>query len=273
MYPPTNYITKVIGLTLIELIISLLISCTIFYVIDKVYLACALVQQRAGALAQLQETGLLTTQILTRSLHAAGFNGCTNIKTNAAWLNHTDFNLSPTHVVTAYRDKKMLPGTQGFSVWYAGSKNTLLLQNTVDKNILEIAADLLLHRHDVILITNCITTEIVQVSEIKKNFRMNRILLKQPLTFFYPKNALVYIINQDNFYLRDTGRRNGGQALIALEHKDIFQRESEWLTGINNMQIIKQGALIGIQLSLSNTAGGKDLPWYIDADLRNELTN
>jgi len=269
---------KQIGFSLIELLITLVISVTVISGLFSIYLNTRVSQELTQANAQIQETGRFALEYLTRDIRMIGYNGCSSknspiisIKANNLPLNYDPFEhqligfdiKANWYVGTLFENASTLHdrpklGTSALLISRMENLGAPLIQsqiNAADDLIIETqsATQLNLKQDDILSITDCINTDIFSLSQspiinadITSLLHSSDTNTLSALSKLYQQNAYVAKYQSHFYFVGDTQRTNQtGEKIYALYQADIDYSSSptsyvvnEIIEGVENLQLL-----------------------------------
>ncbi len=265
------------GMTLIEIFLGLILGSMILNNLFEIYLATTKNQMWLVSLNKVQENMRMATQLLTNDIHKAGFSGC--LKKNSINLtNHTVLNLD--HHIAPYEPIEKKHNTDGISIWYAKTLVSLLSQSMKNKNILVTKKSDVISKRTIMLITDCLTADVIEIEHKESHAGEDKLYLNQPLHKLYDKNSELWVLYQANYFIADTGRKNNDKKPIySLYQKNRYGEKIEVIEGIDYMKITFfpdtvslnnriQSVSIKLRMVSSLTSQVKK-QWYLYLGLRN----
>jgi len=224
------------GMSLIELMISLLLSSLLIIVAIGLLFAVKRSHHYAMALATLQQRGRIASHVLTQTIMQAGYVGCGNLATGLPI--HT----SQASGATTINNTNAISGTDDTVTvaMMASTKTVPLLQPVKHNRQLLVGQGQIIKAKDILLVSDCAKGDIIKIDAVQKHKQPKSLSLTAyaPLTDEFDTDAMVGPLRIIKFYVADTGRVNGrGQPILALYEKDQLGRRQEIVTGVNAMTI------------------------------------
>lgn len=210
-----------IGLTLIECMLALLLSSIIFSGI--LTLALTLKKNMALQMAwmSIQDNSRTSMQLLQHAIRAAGYRGCSSL---------------PIGSVEPYHH----PNGDGITIRSVDTANVTLINTMSDNHTLHLTGSTTFKNTDNLVITDCTTTEMFNMrSQSTKSDGSTMVLTEEPLNHRYPIHSEVSRLRVDSYYIAKTTRENAnGTPVYALYHEDSHARKSELVEGVDDMKIL-----------------------------------
>ncbi len=265
-----NVIKKIIGFTLIELMLGVALSALIMIYLITIYLAVLQNQNSQIALSTLKENSEILSPLLLSAIHGAGYMGCARLTDDFPLSNKTDYQLTAKNRVVV-QDDTLITRQASFHM-------AMLSKNMQDKSIFYLTKMVEnLSQGDIVLISNCKTADIAKVKNILSLVNgSQRIMTESPLSVLYSANTEVRKLEINTYYIAATNRKNArGELIYALYVKNFQQEKIEKLEGINAMKI-------KVDKNLNDEISGLSFkfilsslnyflvekPWYLYASMR-----
>lgn len=215
------------GITLIELMISLIISFFLLNSVIAIYLAAQKNKQAQEALMTLQENGRLVAELMTASIRAAGYIGCAR---------NQDFPIIIK--LKPYDDVEKKPHSDGITIVRASYSKAKLLSQMKHLTTLQVAASALFSQGNKIIISDCKTAEIAMVKKSMQYKGIQVIETTQPLNKLYTEKAELYLLEIDHYYIAETERKDRkGLPIYALYKKESDAHKLELVEGVSDLKI------------------------------------
>lgn len=235
------------GMSLIELMISILLASIVSTALFRVYLNIKVFEQTQLALSRMQEHARLVTMILQREIRLAGYWGCRRHLDSAGRINHAN----DIRVYQAMNNhwRPQLPNTAPntsktesdiVAVMHLTNHSNHLLQSMNDQQHLVVSNARRFKPMDLLMIANCEQSESFIATEIKPLSKINgQIVTTQTLlSKRYSANTYVSQIVRNYFYIKQTSYKNAqGQAIDALFEKTINGQVEELVPGIQRLKV------------------------------------
>ena len=226
------------GLTLIELMFALLLSCFCMAVLTKTYLATHRHQRFIQAVNTFQDDVRIAIFFLQTAIHSAGYTGCGFLSEEIMIIPKDNIVLNQYNRISTYQTKEMKPNSEGFSVTHTSFAKNQLQEKMVQSNQLIVSTDVTFAVNDAIVINDCVHAEIFIIQNIL-NQGNRQILMSAPLHYLYKKNTELSRLEFNAFYVGKTERTQpDGSPLYALYSKDNAGRKQELVANISEMKIL-----------------------------------
>jgi type IV pilus assembly protein PilW len=228
-----------IGMSLIELMVSLTLSILILMGLSAIYLASAKNHLSEAALQNIQQNTRITFQLLQGSLRQAGNVGCAKLQNDFPVTTSQPYNITEDNFIQPYWGSEIKSGTDAFTVRFANALGGSLIKPMEVANTLQITASPKIAIGDILLISDCQTAEILTVQQVSVASDGTQIILTDKnLTKIYKENAEVNEFEMNTFYISKTSRKDSsGKAIYALYMKDKTSHATELTEGVSSMQI------------------------------------
>lgn len=253
------------GFTLVEIMVSLLISLVLLNGVIQIFLSSKQTYRFGEAVSRLQESGRFAIDIMARDIRMAGYQGCADLSSvplsiiskapptnnlnqdavqgweydGSAWAPSSP--ARPNDVAA-----KALADSDVFSIQHAQDQGIQLTGNMTPNNAnIQIASDTIgIEKDDILIISDCesadiFTTEGVSSGSGKKTIsHPSSVNISNKLSKSYGTEAKVYAFAWHVYFVGDTGRKNSrGQNIMALFRRDIDGNIEEVVEGVENMQV------------------------------------
>ncbi len=258
------------GLTLVEILLAIILCMALLEVLFQIYVACEQADKVQQKFLLWQENSLTSMRVLTQHLSAAGYFGCASFSSDFPFVNHTQIQLDEKN--------KIIAGDHAVTIWHAAPAVALVRDSMKSLSSLEADEIKEIEPNTIMLITDCKTTELFQVKEVKVllNQRM-RIVVKKKLNKKFSKDSQLLPLEIDTFYLNNKGEGN------ILFLKNELNEEKELIDGISEINlhydVLQNGRIVtknADSISLDDLIKGVSVKlkqenayWYIYAALRN----
>ena len=204
-------IHHIIGMTLIELMLSMALSIFIIGTLSSVYIITQKNYQYQAAFTSILENGRTAIAILQYHVGYAGFTGCAVLPEQA--LKGTDHTIRVLH---------------------GDPVNNALMQDMQYTDHLFISPKPLYKKNDWMMISDCHDTAFFQIDHISQYQGIQRLQLLNALKKRFLKPAEVSRYRVNTFYTGKTGRKTrfGGE-VSAMYVENIRHRTTELVEGID----------------------------------------
>lgn len=220
---------KINGITLVELMISLVIGLILISLLFKIYITAHRSYQLQTDLNYIRHGADRTIAVLSSELKQAGYIGCLKLNNDFPDIDYSSYHLNANNKIEIH-DHMLV-------VQHASYQHAMLL-SMQSVNILLANRDVLFSTGDYVIISDCNHAELMQIKSIKQNAQYQFIESVKPLQHSYNQTAELSLFIVNRFYIADTHRRyTNGQPIYALFIKDIHQQTSEVVEGVHNMDI------------------------------------
>ncbi|MCP5161134.1 MAG: PilW family protein [Hahellaceae bacterium] len=265
-----------VGLTLVELMVSLALSSILIAGVFSLYLDSRGTDRMGTALARIQESGRFASEFMAKDIRMAGYQGCADPNsvgmniiaknpptlnfansamrgyevTNTSWANGTEFD--NTSIET-----RALIGSDVIAIQRATSADTQLTGNmgVVNANIQITDNALGLKAQDIILISDCEFADLFRATNVSSSgtkvtiAHSNSQNTSNFLSKAYDTSAKILRFSSTVYFVADTGRDDlAGNPIYALYRQSDNLLNSaysaasfdiqELVEGVENMQIL-----------------------------------
>lgn len=227
------------GITLIELMISIILSMFILSSVTAIYLAIQKSLNSQSALMNIQENIQVVVELLSSSIRTAGYIGCAKLSGDFPILAYPPFIITEDNRVTSYKNSEIKKGSDAISVIYASVSKSRLVKNMREQNILYISSETRFSKGDILLVSDCVTAEIFTVKEVSTNKdNIQFIETERPLNKYYSENSELSFFESNKYYIGETGRQDSkGFPIYALYMKDIALHKTELVENLIDMKV------------------------------------
>jgi type II secretory pathway component PulJ len=213
------------GHTLPEMMIGLFISLLLITGAWEIYLAAEKSSCAAARVQAKEEKMQLLSSLVRKSLHMAGFAGCMRFPVRENFIETTT-------------DPAAIAATDVLTVWHAAATGALLAKRMRGKSVLYVQAGLVLHPSDSLVISDCLSGEVVKIKNILPAGKMDKIILQAPLQRLYPVNTEILRLERETFFVGSTSRVDEkGNTVTALFLRNLQGEKNEIVEGITGMRI------------------------------------
>lgn len=264
------------GFSIVELMITLVISIAITTGLFSIYLNTRLSQELIQANAKIQESGRFALEYLKRDIRMISYKGCSSNKQKIIKVKASNFPANYNsyeqeivgfdiktdwHINTQFEEASTLVvrpkiGTSAFLISRMASIGTPLTQSQLNKTdplIIDTQSNLNLKQDDIVYISDCFNTDLFSLSAhpITSNNALTLLHstdtnLVPELSKVYQKNAYIAKYQSYFYFVGDTQRMNKtGDKVYALYQADINYSVSptrysvnELIEGVENLQIL-----------------------------------
>jgi len=298
---------KQVGFSLVELLVTLIISVTVISGLFTIYLNTRMSQQFTQASAEIQENGRFALEYLSRNIRMIGYNGCSSknpptISINAKNLSqHYDpfkheligFDIKDNwHVGTLFENVSALHnrpkvGTSALLISRMVNIGAPLIQplnHKTDPLIIEtqLATQLNLKQDDIMYISDCNHGDIFSLSHLPIINGESTSLLHSidtntlsALSNLYQENAYVTKYQSHFYFVGDTQRINkAGDKIFALYQVNIDYSSSptsyvtnELIEGVENLQLLYGEVLSNKNIRYAESYDVQDMTKVISIQL------
>ncbi len=258
------------GFTLVEIMISMLLGLIIVAGIGKIFIGSNQSYRLQEALSRIQENGRFAITYLEQEIRPAGFQGCPNLSAvkpnilaDLVALNSVTFQTAVIGYDFDGTDTSQPSGaisnTDIINIQRAGGCGAKVTKvgDPATANIkVEYSASCNFEEDDVLIVTDCKTTDIFSVTNTPENNKgttdgvewqnlthANSDNRENFLSKEYDENAEIYKFDNRNFYIK-----NNDFGIPSLFQKHLNDDEDELIEGIEDMQIT-YGLKIGNSLT------------------------
>ena len=226
-------------MTLIECMLALTLSTFMVSCLFEMYLAVENHRSFQDNLISMKENAELISQLMAHHLRNAGYAGCAKLTNDFPINNHLTIDISEKSKIQSDNEKDIKPETDGLLIWHANKLNGLLTQKILNNSVLYVGSKDTFSPNDRLLISDCKQADVIT---IKKSVLLSdgtqKINSMQKISHVYGKNSEIHRIEQEHFFIGDTGRLNDErQPIYALYEKDNDEHKSELVEGVEALHI------------------------------------
>lgn len=232
-----------VGITLIELMISLTISFLILTLLTTLYITSQQNLSLQIAINTIQENAQAALNLMRNDIHNAGLIGCARLTSDFPLINHTNI---------IFNTNNRISGTNhSITIRHAGLMSNNLIQAMNDDISLYIS-----NNHykmgDVVILSDCQSAEIFQITKIEStNNHSAKIIFSTPLARRFDQTAELRLLEINTYAIHPTSRTNTvGKLISALYLQNIKNRNNELIEGIDALEmkytIIHAGAIMTV---------------------------
>lgn len=203
-----------LGISLIEVMISLLVSTCMLSFLIELYLTSQQSYQLQVKIKQKQDSAQLAIAILKDEIRQAGYIGCPRLS--------NDFPLQSFNDYAVTEENKIVGNEMQIVVRHANRLHVQLENLSNDHTQLKTTKEVHFSQNDLLLISDCTHGEIFLAKDIKVN-SAQWITSDKPLVYSYHESAEVSRFEMNTFYVSKN----------KLYLKDIHQRVSELMANLS----------------------------------------
>lgn len=212
---------KITGITIVELLISLMISVFIVMGLTSMYWLTQKYFRLQAALVSLTENSHIAEQLWMTVLRSAVYNGCFKMKKIS---------------ITPYYSDEIKPGTDAITIHYADTDGDDLLFDMKEYNAMYTTSSKKFSINDDIMITDCESVEFFKVKNVFISSKKQKIISDKPLKKLYKIYSQVNTYQHESYYIARTHRHDKYHQIIdALYRKNDYK--TEMIEGISDMKI------------------------------------
>ena len=221
------------GFTLIELMVSIVLTMFILSGITEIYLITQRHMEYRSSLQRIQENAQVVISLLSAQIRMAGFVGCPKFTRRLPFRNHTSLDVTNENKLTLYN------GTGGFIVWHADKLGALLYSTMRNHSEIDIQSKLSFSSGDIVILSDCQKVEIVQIDKVVHlSEGKEKIITKTPLDKLYGKNSELIKLKRLAFFVDKTERQSSAHVpRYALFMQDERGRKNELVEGVDQMKV------------------------------------
>jgi type IV pilus assembly protein PilW len=257
-----NFHNKQTGLTLVEILVALVISLFLLGGIVQVYLGHKSSYRFSDASSRIQENGRFSIDSITTDVRMAGFFGCVDIRTNSDLVqNHLDdsvwnpeiydfINQPPVELAGGGINNSDSIIVRGSRAGQSSLSATLPLPGS---DPIQVTGSTVFSDNDIVLITNCWTTDIFQATTASldagtgvttlshsvgsgspgnKTLNLNGGIANNLDSAYSAYNSSVYVLQSVTYTIQDSASGSGEPALWRQVNSDA---PVELIEGVEQM--------------------------------------
>lgn len=221
------------GLSLIEVMISLSISLVLLMILLHLYLQNRQSINYQNKMVQLNHEVTITSALIREDIHQAGYMGCPKLTKDFPIVNHTKIIFDSSHALRIDVKNHLV-------IQHAQLKHAILYAVLEDGKSLRVSRNKLFKIGDILLISDCMRTEIIQVLKVTQHHGMQEIMLNHALHYKFSQYAEVARLSQHDYFLQSN----------HLYVQTIKQRVM-LMSDVDQFDIYSKDRIISIQLSIT----------------------
>lgn len=250
MFNKKNYY---IGFTLIELMITLVITSFLLTFIVKIFLGMEASYSTQVALNTLEENANMFNQLIEPIVNASGYIGCPRLTEHFPLVNHTEYLYTSANKLELASDVDAKENTQVLVVRYSEVKHVDLLKDMRSLSVLYLTKGDSFSKDDIVIISDCKNADMFVIKEnVELQDGTQKMFSKQNLSKLYKRNSSIMLYRENTYLISETGRKNSqGLPINALYVKDIDHRKMELLEGVESMHLTLDRKGAGVAFALT----------------------
>lgn len=222
---------KTKGVTLIELMLALTMSMMGLSIIITIFIAAQKSYLIQSDLSHIQETARTVTALFTSVIQRAGYIGCARLTEVFPLANSTPYEINS-------KNKMVIEKGNEITIRNASVLHANLIENMQSLSEIETTSSPHFSVGDVLLVSDCQSADIFQVDKILPYKNHQIIIPKYPLMNKYKNNSEVSFLEINTYFVDKTKRKSlSGKPIYALYSRDIHNQKTEWVDGIDQMQM------------------------------------
>jgi type IV pilus assembly protein PilW len=264
-----------LGVTLIELILSMTMSFLIIILLGNIYLVSQKNLAVQAALNSIHENAQFALHFLQAEINNAGFIGCARLTEAFPIINHTNYDFNVNN--------KIIGAGSTLSIRHASLAVNSLTRNMTDNTTLYLQSDNLHYRAgDILIVSDCRTAEVFQINQIEllDNHSLKMTALT-PLNRLYDTTAELRHLEINTFFIKNSPNKDqNGKFIPSIYLQNIKTHQKELIQGVTKLQftydVENAGELItvnadqvtdwsklkAIHIQLDLTANPLNKTWY-----------
>jgi Tfp pilus assembly protein PilW len=226
-------------MTLIELMLSLILTGLILNSVSVIYLATMKNHAAEAAMQTIQQNSQVTFELLTQAVHSAGHVGCAKLNNALNLIADPKNKIMLANRIEAYQGAEVKAGTNAFTVRQASPITNSLIAAMSTDNKLHVSASPRFAVGDVLFISDCQHKEIFTVQALLlANDQTQYIVADRNLSHRYNESAEVSQYEINTYYIAKTSRKDiNGREINALYLKNRKGYKTELVEGVDSMLI------------------------------------
>lgn len=232
------------GVTLLEMMLSLLLSMSLLMMLTTIYLATVKNNSAQIAYTTIQENGRLAMQILFRHIHAAGYIGCARLTEDFPLQNYLQYSLQSNNKITGTESEITLKS--------ASIESAYLQQSMSNVSVLLLSSNVHFKRNDIVVISDCKSAEIFQIKSIETvSAGSQKMITQMPLHKQYDQYAEVSLFEENHYFVADTKRVDStGKIIKALFQRNYHGHNVELVEGVEQLRfdydVLRNGVIFRV---------------------------
>jgi len=230
-------VKNISAFTLLELIISLALGLLIVSMLIQFYLQEQDQNRYEMQLSRMLENASLATHVLHDEIQNAGYVGCPRFSNSLSITNNLPgFEFTPDNIIKGIHDDAL--DSDQIIIRRASERTTSLLEDGTGSILIAEGAPLY-QTNDALLISDCKSLELFQVSGLSKSSSRQLLTTKQALANNYSKGAEISSIIFEKYFVRGLPYKDKqGDTLYGLYREDLITHHIQPLVdGIEKMKI------------------------------------
>lgn len=215
------------GLTLLEVMLSLVLGLLIISFLLEIYVASMRSQQLQNALMELVEKNRLIEKNIGHAIHSSGYVGCMQLS-HANALTSTKINLTPESSITG--------DDHSFTVQYA-QNDVIQIDAIKYPDVIMLSDEKIIEPGQELLIADCFHSELIVVDHVSHTKNQQNIYLSSPLQFIYTPQVEIASIQKNHYFVKQTGLLyEDGTPIYALFIKNSLGTGA-LIDGVHSMNV------------------------------------
>jgi len=267
------------GLTLVELMVAMALGLVILIGVVYVFAGSRASYRHQESYSAVQESGRIALELMGRDLRMAGHTGCGNL----GFLRHVSapVNNPPLEADVSFDDATAITGTDNVAgtpdlvTLVAGSADFTTLTSMPSPNEMEltsVAALGTVNPGDLLLLSDCVWTEVVVVQAVAGN----TITLNPPPTQQYRPGTVVmrrewiqYTVNPATRELQRNGVAIAGSVTDMQLRYGVGDTTRSATNYVTNPTAVTPTSIVAIKVDLTIADGNVNRPFSTTVTLRN----
>ncbi len=269
-----------LGLTLIEVMVSMVLSLLLLSILFDAYRAAKRSESWQLALYRLQDQGKAASAHLSTAIHQAGYIGCGKLTADFPLYAPSQYSISNENKLISYRENEM-------TLRYAAATHANVAVPMKNRHVIVTTTNVSFGRHDMLIIADCKSADIFAVAAVSIIKDKQKIFSMTPLHRQYNETAEIFHLENNTYFVAPTKRLDQENKVIyALWMQDGKGHQRELVEGVRNMQLtytvyqngkwveVKSSAVHewskvkGVAITLDLAQGVLHKKWYVYAALR-----
>lgn len=242
-----------------------------------IYVASEKNNRIRSALSTIQDNETNAISLLNRGLHQAGYIGCAHLSDHFPVIPYQDYSI--------HSNNKLIGNENELTVRFMDYFTVIL--KDIRHSIIYTTNEVKFSAGDILIISNCRQAEIFEVHSNFITSFYQKIIPKYPLQLPFYGYAEIGRLIINRYFIAKTKRTDlYGHPIYALYVRDIHERKTELVEGVNQMQLtylvktnnrlmdvaansINDWAkVVGVNINLTLVSSSLKKHWYSDVALR-----
>lgn len=256
---------KQYGVTLIEMMISMVIGLVMISVISQLIIVVRRTAELQSEIFQVMQKSSHLSALFKAQIKRAGYAGCSRISAENSLL--------PAGKYAINVNNRIVGSDHELTIRYMDYKTEALLRDMSNNSVLMLSASVNMHPNEVWVISHCQRVEWFEIDKVQRNHGVLIVYLKQPLSMLYDVTSEVGKLKVNRLYLKSIKNHsilfiqdiNGWNSKLIDDVSDLNFKYSinnnGRYTDVNASQIHNWSQVRGIAISATLQSGRVKQSW------------